>query len=44
MRQGQFPVWSSDVHCTGFCEYATVCRINQIRSLEKTWLPPGDNN
>jgi superfamily I DNA/RNA helicase/RecB family exonuclease len=44
MREGQFPVWSSDVHCTGFCEYATVCRINQIRSLEKTWLPPGDNN
>ncbi len=40
MRGGQFPVWSNDPHCTGYCEYATVCRINQIRSLEKVWLPP----
>ena len=41
MRQGQFPVWSDDPDCTGRCPYSTVCRINQIRSLEKTWAPPG---
>ena len=40
MRQGQFPVWSDDPECTGRCPYNTVCRINQIRSLEKTWRPP----
>ena len=40
MRQGQFPVWSDDTECTGRCPYNTVCRINQIRSLEKTWRPP----
>ncbi len=40
MREGQFPVWSDDPDCTGRCPYSTVCRINQIRSLEKTWRPP----
>jgi len=40
MRQGQFPVWSDDTECTSRCPYNTVCRINQIRSLEKTWRPP----
>ena len=39
MRQGQFPVWSDDPNCTGHCPYSTVCRINQIRSLEKKWRP-----
>jgi ATP-dependent helicase/DNAse subunit B len=41
MRQGQFPVWSDDPNCTGRCPYSTVCRINQIRSLEKKWRPAG---
>ena len=40
MRAGQFPVWSADPDCTGRCPFSTVCRINQIRSLEKTWQPP----
>ena len=40
MRAGEFPVWSSDPDCTGRCPFSTVCRINQVRSLEKTWLPP----
>ncbi len=39
MRAGQFPVCSSDEHCTGHCPFRTVCRINQVRSLEKTWRP-----
>jgi hypothetical protein len=40
MREGQFPVWSADPDCTGRCPFSTVCRINQVRSLEKTWQPP----
>ena len=40
MREGQFPVCSVDRECTGRCPYKTVCRINQVRSLEKTWQPP----
>ena len=44
MTEGQFPVSSSDAECTGRCEYATICRINQVRSLEKTWQPPRDND
>ncbi len=40
IRLGQFPVCSKDERCTGFCPYRTVCRINQVRSLEKTWQPP----
>ena len=37
MRDGQFPVFSTDEHCTGRCPMKTICRINQIRSLEKQW-------
>jgi ATP-dependent helicase/nuclease subunit B len=39
MRAGQFPVCSGDEHCTGRCPFRTTCRINQVRSLEKTWQP-----
>ena len=39
MRRGEFPVWSDDENCTGRCPYSTVCRINQIRSLDKEWRP-----
>jgi ATP-dependent helicase/nuclease subunit B len=39
MRRGEFPVWSDDDHCTGRCPFNTVCRINQIRSLDKEWRP-----
>jgi len=40
MRGGQFPVFNEDPRCTGYCGFSTVCRIHQIRSLEKTWQPP----
>jgi ATP-dependent helicase/DNAse subunit B len=44
VRQGQFPIVSVDDKCTGWCEYRTVCRVNHVRSLEKSWqfpeLPP----
>ena len=39
IRRGQFPVCSADEHCTGRCPYRTICRINQVRSLEKICQP-----
>ncbi len=39
MRGGEFPVCSADDHCTSRCPFRTVCRINQVRSLEKKWQP-----
>jgi ATP-dependent helicase/nuclease subunit B len=39
IRCGRFPVCSADDRCTGRCPFKTVCRINQVRSLEKTWQP-----
>ena len=39
IRRGQFPVCSADERCTGHCPYNTICRINQVRSLEKTCQP-----
>ena len=37
IREGRFPVYSADEECTRFCPLRTICRINQVRSLEKTW-------
>jgi ATP-dependent helicase/nuclease subunit B len=37
IRQGDFPVVCADEKCTSNCDYSTVCRVNQIRSLEKVW-------
>ena len=37
IRRGEFPVFSQDEHCTGYCPFATICRIHQIRALGKTW-------
>jgi ATP-dependent helicase/DNAse subunit B len=39
IRRGRFPVFNLDQHCTSYCPLSTLCRIRQIRSLEKTWLP-----
>jgi RecB family exonuclease len=40
MRGGEFPAWSAEAECTGRCPFHTVCRINHVRSLEKTWPGP----
>jgi hypothetical protein len=40
VRSGYFPVFSRDDECTSRCAYRTVCRINQVRSLDKVWTPP----
>jgi ATP-dependent helicase/DNAse subunit B len=42
VRRGEFPMHSIDDECTGRCPYSTVCRVNQVRSLEKSWQPPGE--
>lgn len=39
MRHGDFPVASLDDQCTSHCQFNTVCRIAQVRSLAKTWPP-----
>jgi ATP-dependent helicase/DNAse subunit B len=43
IRGGRFPVCSADDRCTGHCPFNTICRINQVRSLEKTCRPTVDN-
>ncbi len=40
IRRGQFPMHSADDKCTSYCDYRSVCRVNQVRSLEKHWEPP----
>ncbi|OHB85286.1 MAG: hypothetical protein A2V98_08420 [Planctomycetes bacterium RBG_16_64_12] len=42
MRAARFPVFSADADCTRFCPFQTICRINHVRSLEKTWPPVPD--
>lgn len=42
VRQGQFPVYSLDDQCTSQCPYRTICRVNQVRALEKEWPPTPD--
>jgi ATP-dependent helicase/nuclease subunit B len=37
IRRGQFPVLSRDDKCTSRCNFNTICRITQIRSLGKVW-------
>ena len=39
IRRAEFPVYGADPQCTRNCPYSTVCRINQVRALEKTWQP-----
>jgi RecB family exonuclease len=41
VRAAEFPVYNADSKCTEGCECSKICRISQIRNLEKTW-PPGE--
>jgi len=36
-RAGNFPVSSADKDCTRYCPFKTICRIGQVRQLEKRW-------
>ena len=42
IRNARFPVHSADNECGRFCPFRTICRINQVRSLEKRWQPLPD--
>jgi len=44
IHRGKFPVCCDDPRCTGYCPFRTVCRINQVRSLEKTWRPTDEKD
>jgi ATP-dependent helicase/DNAse subunit B len=39
IRAGDFPVFSRDEHCTGRCQFNTVCRVAQVRAIGKPWPP-----
>ncbi|MGA2796045.1 MAG: PD-(D/E)XK nuclease family protein [Thermoguttaceae bacterium] len=39
IRGGEYRVFNPDRRCTSYCPFSTICRIRQIRSLEKTWTP-----
>jgi hypothetical protein len=43
IRRGWFPVINDDKQCTRYCPLSTGCRIAHVRSLEKVWLPPEEN-
>jgi ATP-dependent helicase/nuclease subunit B len=46
IRHAEFPVRNADENCTGWCNYSTVCRVAQVRSVaeerHKVWnlAPP----
>lgn len=39
VRAARFPVFNDKLDCTRYCDYSKICRIAQIRSLEKVWIP-----
>ncbi|HEY2762391.1 MAG TPA: PD-(D/E)XK nuclease family protein, partial [Pirellulales bacterium] len=41
IRTGDFPVFSRDLECTGRCEFHTVCRVGQVRAINKVWIGSG---
>jgi ATP-dependent helicase/nuclease subunit B len=40
VRRGEFPMHNDDEHCGSYCDFRTVCRVAQVRALEKSWQPP----
>jgi RecB family exonuclease len=39
IRSAEFPVYNENKECTRYCDFSKICRIAQIRSLEKVWYP-----
>ena len=39
IRSAEFPVYNENENCTQYCDFSKLCRIAQIRSLEKVWSP-----
>ncbi len=45
VRRGDFPVYNTDEKCTSWCDFRTVCRVGQVRSLNKCWpSEPADDD
>jgi hypothetical protein len=44
IRRGEFPVFNDNPQCTSFCDLRTICRIAQVRSLEKQWPVTQDHS
>jgi ATP-dependent helicase/nuclease subunit B len=40
IRAGTFPLKPRSDNCTESCDFAQVCRINQVRAIPKTWELP----
>jgi len=40
IRAAEFPIYNENQHCTQYCDFSKICRIAQIRSLEKVWISP----
>jgi hypothetical protein len=38
LRRAEFPVAPREPDCTRSCEYRTICRIGQVRSVGKVWV------
>jgi hypothetical protein len=43
IRRGDFPVFSRDEQCTSRCDFNTICRVAQVRSLQKQWSADESN-
>ncbi|MEO0529777.1 MAG: PD-(D/E)XK nuclease family protein [Planctomycetota bacterium] len=41
-RVGEFPMHNDDEHCGRSCEFSTICRVGQTRSLGKTPPPAAE--
>jgi hypothetical protein len=41
VRAAHFPIYSEDQKCTQYCNFSKICRVAQIRSLEKVWISSG---
>jgi hypothetical protein len=39
VRTGHFPMSNEDDDCTSRCSFHTVCRVHQVRALDKKWSP-----
>jgi hypothetical protein len=37
VRRGEFPMESANSECTSWCDFKTVCRVNEARSMERGW-------
>lgn len=40
VRAAHFPVYNEKKDCTQYCDFSKICRIAQVRSLEKVWISP----